>query len=445
MRTIDKLALPIIPIVSALALAMAPSAHAADSGPIQLTWWHSMGGPLGEEVNKLANEFNASQSKYQVKPVYKGQYDQSMTEAIAAFRTHRQPDILQVYEVGTGTMLAAKAAVVPVYKLMEQVGVKFSADQFVPAVSAYYSDSQGRLLSMPFNTSSPVLYYNKDMFAKAGIKEPPKTWQELEADAQKLKDSGAKCGYTTAWQSWINIENYGAWHNIPFASNDNGFGGINTKLLFNTKPFVEHIARLGEMAKKGLFTYGGRADKPMPQFVGGVCAMMTQSSGALVPIVKGAKFKVGVTMMPYNSDLVKHPQNSILGGATLWVLNGNPKNHYEGIAKFLAFLAEPKQQAQWSQATGYIPVTKAAYELNQKEGYYQKYPGATTPIKELSLNPPTKNSKGIRMGNYVQFRDIINQELENVWSGSKTAQQALDDAVKRGDEQLQMFAAAHAK
>lgn len=442
MHTINKLALSLSAL--ALAMTMVSGAQAASSGPIQITWWHSMGGDLGKEVNKLADEFNASQSKYKVDPIYKGQYAQSMTEAIAAFRTHHQPDILQVYEVGTGTMLAAKEAVVPVYKLMKEVGVKFSPSQFVPAISAYYSDSQGRMLSMPFNTSSPVLYYNKDEFKKAGIKAAPKTWQELEADTKKLKDSGAsKCGYTTAWQSWINIENYAAWHNLPFASNNDGFGGMDTKLLFNTKPFVEHIQRLGNMAKKGLFTYGGRADKPMPLFVSGSCAMFTESSGALVPIVNGAKFKVGVAMMPYNADIVKHPQNSILGGATLWVLTGNPKSHYKGTAEFLNFLSQPKQQAQWSQATGYVPVTKAAYELNKKDGYYNKYPGATIPIKELSLNTPTKNSKGIRMGNYVQFRDIINQELENVWSGKKTAQEALDSAVKRGDKQLRMFEAAH--
>lgn len=442
MQTFRKLGLPLSTI--ALAVSMLAGAPAAQAEPIQITWWHSMGGDLGKQVDKLADEFNASQKQYEVKPTYKGQYDQSMTEAIAAFRTHHQPDILQVYEVGTGTMLAAKSAVVPVYKLMEQVGAKFSADQFIPSIRGYYSDSNGNLLSMPFNTSTPVLYYNEDAFAKAGIKEPPKTWQELEADAQKIKDSGAaKCGYTTAWQSWVNIENYAGWNNLPFASNNDGFDGLDTKLLINTKPFVEHIQRLADMAKKGLFTYGGRADSPRPLFLSGDCAMFTQSSGSLVPMVNAAKFKVGVAMMPYNSDIVKEPQNSILGGATLWVLSGNPENHYKGVAEFLAFLAQPQQQAQWSQATGYVPVTQAAYELNEKEGYYKKYPGAAIAIKELTLHEPTKNSKGIRMGSYVQYRDMINQELEDVWAGKKSAQDALNDAVKRGNEQLANFAAAH--
>lgn len=445
MKRINKLLAPVsaLGLGLALSLSVLPNSALAADQPIQLTWWHSMGGDLGKQVNKLADEFNASQDDYSVKPIYKGQYAQSMTEAIAAFRTHRQPDILQVFEVGTGTMLAADKAVVPVYQLMHDAGVKFSSSEFVPAVSAYYSDAKGRLLSMPFNSSTPVLYYNKDAFKKAGIKKAPATWQQLQKDAKKLVDSGSKCGFTTAWQSWINIENYAAWQNVPFATNHNGYAGLDTKLLINTKPFVEHIARLAAMAKAGTFTYGGRADKPRPLFLSGTCAMYMQSSGSLVSTVNSAKFDVGVAMMPYNSDVTDQPQNSIIGGATLWVLQGLPKDHYKGTAEFLAFLAKPAQQAQWSQATGYVPVTTAAYQLNKKQGYYKKYPGAAVALKELSLNTPTPNSKGIRMGNYLQFRDIINQELEQVWSGDKTAQQALDNAVKRGNKQLARFEKTH--
>jgi sn-glycerol 3-phosphate transport system substrate-binding protein len=407
-------------LAAALMVAgMAMGTANADSKPIKITWWHSMGGDLGKEVNKLADAFNDSQDKYKVKPVYKGTYEESMTDAIAAFRAHRQPDILQVYEVGTGQMLAAHDAVVPMYKLMQKHNVKFSTDNFIPAVSSYYSDDQGHLLSMPFNSSSPVLFYNKDEFKKAGIDGPPKTWQQLEKDAKKLVDSGVKCGYSTTWQSWINLENYAAWQNIPFATNHNGYTGLDTKLLFNKKPFVAHIKRLSEMAQNGLFKYGGRESKGTPLFVSGTCGMLTGSSGSLVPFVNQADFDVGVAMMPYNSDIVDHPQNSIIGGATLWVLSGNPDDHYKGIAEFLKFLSQPKQQAEWSQTTGYVPVTKAAYKLNKKQGYYKKYPGAKVALQELSLHKPTKNSKGIRLGSYVQIRDIINEELESVWAGKR--------------------------
>jgi sn-glycerol 3-phosphate transport system substrate-binding protein len=322
-------------LVLLLGTVLVVGTASAESKPIQITWWHSMGGDLGKEVNKLVDEFNASQSKYKVKPIYKGQYAESLTDAIAAYRAGHQPDILQVYEVGTGAMLAAGNAVFPVYKLMQKAGVDFSADEFIPAISAYYSDADGRLLSMPFNTSTPVLYYNKDEFKKAGIKAPPETWQALEADARKLKAAGVKCGYSTGWQSWINLENYAAWHDLPFATKDNGYAGLDVKLLVNKKPFVEHIARLGKMAQEGLFKYGGRQDKANQLFLGGTCAMYTESSGFIVPFNNSAPFDLGVAMMPFNADLEDHPQNSILGGATLWVLSGNPKSHYKGIAEFL--------------------------------------------------------------------------------------------------------------
>lgn len=444
MRVLDRLLRLIFVVLLGITLISGTAAAAPE--PIQISWWHSMGGDLGEVVNKLADQFNQSQPKYEVVPVYKGGYSESMTQAIAAFRVGHQPDILQVYEVGTGAMLAAEGAVAPVYKLMNEAGVEFSADQFVPAISAYYSDARGRMLSMAFNTSTPVLYYNKDEFEKAGIENPPKTWQQLQKVAQKLVDSGAvECGYTTAYQSWVNMENYAAWHNLPFATNNNGYTGLDTKLLVNTEPFVQHIARLGEMAQSGLFMYGGRAGKSKPLFLSGTCAMYTGSSGGLVPIVNDAQFDVGVAMMPYNADIVDHPQNSLLGGGTLWVLSGNPDNHYPGIAQFLAFLAQPEQQALWSKATGYVPVTKEAYELMQEQGYYEKYPAAKVAVKELSLHEPTKYSQGIRLGSYVQYRKIINQELENVWSGEQTAQEALDAAVKRTNRTLRRFAAQHSQ
>ena len=430
--------------VCAAAILSTGSAFAA-AKPIKITWWHAMGGHLGQEVNKLAKAFNESQSAYRVVPVYKGNYTQTMTDAIAAYRAHRQPDILQVFDVGTGTMMAAKGAIVPVYKLMREQGVAFSPDSYIPAVKSYYTDSQGHMLSLPFNSSTPVLYYNRAEFKKAGLDpdNPPKTWQQVEQDARKLKQAGVPCGFTTAWQSWIQLENFSAWHSVAFANKDDGFSGMATKLLINRKPFVTHIARLQHMARKGLFKYGGRRGSSSSLFYAGTCAMFMDSSGGLVSIVNGAKFDVGVGMMPYNPDIDAHPQNSIVGGASLWVMNGEPKDHYKGIAEFLAFLSTPQTQAQWSQATGYVPITQAAYRLNRKQGYYQKYPGAAVALKELSLHQPTPDSKGIRLGNFVQIRDIINEELESVWAGKKSAQQALDTAVQRGDQQLRRFKAAH--
>ncbi|MGN8198694.1 sn-glycerol-3-phosphate ABC transporter substrate-binding protein UgpB [Salinisphaera sp. RV14] len=425
--------------VIALALVAAGAQARAADKPIQITWWHSMAGKNGETLDHLVSEFNHSQSKYHVDAVYKGNYSQSLTSAMAAFRAHKQPDLLQVFEVGTATMMAATNAIVPVYKLMAQHDVGFKPDAFIPSVKGYYTDSNGHMLSMPFNSSTPVLYYNRDEFKQAGLKRPPKTWSELGDDAKKLRDAGVKCGFTTAWQSWIQIENFAAWQNQPLATEDDGFKGMGARLLINKKPFVEHIGRMASWTRNNLFQYGGREDSPMPLFYSGNCAMLFQSSGSFGSIQNNAKFDVGVAPMPYDKRVVDQPQNSIIGGASLWVLQGQPKSHYQGVAEFLNFLAQPKQQAEWSRNTGYVPVTETAYQLLKKQGFYNRKPGAEVAIKELTLHPPTANSKGLRLGNYNQIRNIINAQLEAVWSGQKSARQALDSAVKRGNAELEKF------
>src|SRR5471032_2331637 len=208
----------------------------------EIQWWHSMTGALNDRVVEIATKFNAAQSDYKVVAVYKGTYPEAMTAAIAAFRSGKVPHILQVFEVGTATMMAAKKAIKPVYEVMAQAGEKFDAKSYMPAVTSYYSDTQGRMLSMPFNSSTPVFFYNKDAFKKAGLdpNNPPKTWDEVQAAALKVKDAGIACGFTTGWQSCVQLETMSAWHNQEFSTNQNGFGGLDTKLTFNNQIMVRH-------------------------------------------------------------------------------------------------------------------------------------------------------------------------------------------------------------
>ena len=428
----------------ASALAFACAATSAQA-VVEIHWWHSMTGALSDKVNEIASKFNATQSDYKVIPVYKGQYDESMTAAIAAYRAGDPPQIVQVFEVGTATMMAAKGAVMPVYQLMAEQHQPFDPKAFLGAVSSYYSDTSGHLLSMPFNSSTQVLYVNDDAFKKAGLDpaNPPKTWPELEKDAEKLKASGQPCEFTTGWQSWVQLESFSAWHNVPFASLQNGFGGLGTKLEFNGPVQVRHIQNLADWAKKGLFTYKGRKDEPLAAFTSGECAMITTSSGSYANIKANSKFAWRVATLPYYSDVKGAPQNTIIGGATLWVLKQKNKDVYPGIAKFFTFLSSPEIQADWHESTGYVPITLAAYDLAKKQGFYEKNPGTDIAIKELSNKPPTANSRGLRLGNFVQIRNVIDEELESVWSGQKTAKQALDSAVKRGNEQLRRFQKAN--
>jgi len=422
-----------------MSMSIAGSAFSAT----EVEWWHAMGGANGEKVNEIAKAFNDSQDIYEVKPVYKGNYTETMTSAIAAFRAKQQPAIVQVFEVGTASMMAAKGAIYPVYKLMRESGQPFDESAYLSAVTGYYTNSDGQMLSMPFNSSTPVLYYNKDLFAKAGITNPPKTWQEVETTAKKLQASGVTCGFTTAWQSWVQLENLSARHNVPFASMDNGFGGLKTELKFNGPLQVAHISKMGEWQKNGIFSYSGRTNDGAAKFYSQECAMFTESSAGYAGIKRNAKFDFGVTELPYWEGKVKQPSNTIIGGASLWVLQGHSKEEYKGVASFLSYLSRASVQADWHQFSGYLPITHAAYDLTKGQGFYAANPGTETGVIQMTTGTPTANTKGLRLGNFVQIRGVIDEALESVWSGDVDAQTALDTAVKRGNTLLRKFEKAN--
>ena len=411
----------------------------------EVHFWHAMGGQLGQIVDKFATDFNASQSDYEIKAIYKGNYTETMTSAIAAFRAKEQPHIVQVFEVGTATMMAAedKGAVYPVYKLMEDAGEQFDQSDYLPAVISYYTTTDNKLLSLPFNSSTPVLWYNKTKLEELGLKVPT-TWAELEAAAAKAKDAGVSAPLCFGWQSWTQIENYLAWHNVEMGTKENGFAGLDTTFTFNNDHVVNHIQRIADMGAKGLFEYGGRRGDSRAKFVNGESIFWINSSAYYGGFKKDIKdFEFGQAMLPLDTDVAAAPQNSIIGGATLWVLSGHETEEYKGVAKFFKFLSGPQQQAYWHQKTGYVPITTAAYELSKLQGFYKSNPGTDTAIKQLSLNEPTPASKGLRFGNFVQIRDIINEEMEAVWSGQKSAREAMDKAVKRGNILLRKFESAN--
>ena len=409
-----------------------------------IQWWYSQTGAISDRVLELADQFNKSQSDYKVIATYKGGYDEAMAAAIAAFRAGNAPNILQVFEVGTATMMYAKGAVVPVAELMKKAGESFDPSAYVPAVAGYYTSARGEMQSLPFNASTTVFYYNKDKFAKAGLdpEKPPVTWQDVVSAAAKLKASGERCAYTTGWQSWVHLESFSAWHNVEFASKGNGLGGLDTRLKFNSPLHVKHITNLANWARQGYFTYGGRKSEPDAKFYSGECAMLTSSSATYANIAKNAKFRFAVAALPYYSDVPGAPQNTVLGGASLWAMSGKSADENKGVARFFKFLSQPEVQAKWHQDTNYLPTTKVAYDLTRKSDFYQKNPGTDIAVQQMIVKT-TDKSRGIRLGNFVQIRNIIDEELENVWSGKKTAKESLDAAVKRGDEQLVRFEKAN--
>ncbi len=428
----------ILQAVSAAALIAGATPALAQT---EIQWWHAMGGALGEKVDEIAAGFNATQSDYAVVPVFKGNYTETMTAAIAGFRTGQQPHLVQVFEVGTATMMAAEGAIYPVHELMADTGEPFDPDAFLPSVTGYYTTTDGDMLSMPFNSSTPVMYYNKEAFAAAGLDpdSPPQTWPEFAEALKATQAAGYPCGFTTAWQSWVQIENYSAWHNLPLGTQSNGFGGLDTEFTFNSPGHVAHINALVDWSKDDLFRYGGRRGDSQALFTSGECAAYFNSSAGYAGIKRTAEFDFGIGMLPYWPEVSDQPQNSIIGGATLWVLQGHDGGDYEGVAKFFSYLSSAEVQADWHQFTGYLPITMDAYELTKSQGFYDENPGTETAILQMTLNDPTANSKGLRFGSFVQIRDIINEELEAIWAGDKTAEEGLNTAVERGNSLLRQF------
>jgi sn-glycerol 3-phosphate transport system substrate-binding protein len=405
----------------------------------EISWWHAMTGANNEVVETLSKEFNESQSEYKVTPVFKGTYPETLNAGIAAFRAGQAPHIIQVFDVGTGVMMAAEGAVKPVADVISMGGSQFDKSQYLPGIVAYYSKPDGTMLSFPYNSSSPILYYNKDIFQKAGLdaENPPKTWPEVFEAAKKIKSSGAaQCGLTSTWLTWIGLENFAAWNNLQYATHENGLGATDVELTVNTEPFVRHFQNIADLAKDDTFRYGGRTSEAKQLFLSGECAIMTESSGGLGDVIKSG-MNYGLGQLPYYPDLEGAPQNTIPGGASLWVFGNKSDEEYKAVAAFFNFLSQTEIQQRLHEVSGYLPVTLAAYEATKASGFYDKNPGREIPIKQMMGKEPTPNSKGVRLVNLPQVRDIQNEEFEKMLAGEQTAQQALDKAVERGNAAIQ--------
>ena len=363
-------------IAAALAITATPARAATE-----IQWWHAFTGRLGELVAEQIETFNASQDTYKVVGSHKGNYSETLNAGIAAFRAGEQPDILMVFEVGTATMMAAKGAIKPVYQLMAETGKPFDPDAYMAAVKGYYTTTDGEMLSLPYNSSTPVLYVNEDALKAAGVDGSDlSTWQSVDAALTTLKEAGHECPLTTAWQSWVHLENFGAWHNTPFATKDNGFGGTDTELAFNGPLHVQHIGAMGEWAKDGKFIYAGRRNEGGARFRAGECAFFTESSAGYAGVKKEAQFEFSIRSLPYWEGAEGAPQNTIIGGASLWVMEGHEADEYAGVAEFLNFLSSAEIQAKWHQDTGYLPITNAAADLTRsKWASMRRTPAPTSP------------------------------------------------------------------
>ncbi len=431
-------------LAGSAALALTRPVFAAAAAPTRVLFWHSMNGQLGVELNTLIARFNASQSSAEVVGVFKGGYADALTAAIAAWRAGQAPHIVQVFDVGTGSMVAAGPAVKPLWQLIQETGAPIKPENYIASVRGYYSLPDGRMASMPFNSSTAVMWYNKDAFEKAGLdpEKPPATWPDLVQAADVLKaKNAAEYAVTTSWPTWIHFEQFAAIHNVPYATEADGFQGLGAKLLVDSSPFVSNLQRLLDMAKAGTFKYAGRDNLPDPIFYAGQAAIAFNSSGNRGAMVKSAKFRFGEAYLPYDPAIIAKPINSIIGGASLWTMTAPHRTpeEYKAVAAFFAFLGQPAQDAEWASSTGYVPVTFGGSDLLKTQGFFARNPGTEVPVLQLERLPVTENSRGIRLGNMPEIRVIIEEEWEKQLGGGYDAKTALANAVSRGNVVLRNF------
>ena len=412
----------------------------AATAETQITWWHGMGGHLGDVVNQIAAGFNESQDDYEITPVFKGSYEETLTAAIAAFRAGEQPNIVQVFDAGAATVIGARGATVPVQDLLEANGVGFDIEDYIAGVRYFYADSDGKMIGMPFNSSSPVLYYNADALAKAGV-EPPATYEDFEAIAPALKEAG----YVPLVQThlpWEFVENFHARHNLPFATNNNGYDGAEgTRILINSPEMAMHFTKVKEWLDAGLFGfYGTSWDDNKAHFLDQSAAMYIGSSGDFGGLTAmDLPFEWASTYLPYWSSITEEGYQSFIGGASLFAMSGKPDEENAATAAFFEYLTSPEVQYMWHRETGYVPITEAAYEMAKADGHYDRFPAAETGIKQLMLQAG-ENTRGYRMGFYVQIRDVQNRELARFLNGETSIQDALATIEKEGNALLARFA-----
>ncbi|MDR6816370.1 sn-glycerol 3-phosphate transport system substrate-binding protein [Neorhizobium sp. 2083] len=418
----------------------ATGADAADR--VKIEWWYAISGKLGDTVQQLISDFNKSQDKYEVVGTFKGNYEETMAAMVAAYRVNQQPAILQSAERGFMTMLNS-GAVIPVDQLMAKQGYKTDWNDFIKPVAGFYIVN-GKPAALPFNSSTPILWYNADAFKAAGFDAPSDTWQGLEKQLYALKEKKiTDCSMALPGDfQWSLIENYSAINNYPFATKANGYAGLDTEFVYNKTGVVGQVARLKKWVDDGVLKIAGQGVAPISLFTSGTCATIINSTASHSGVEADAKFKWSAAVMPHEEGA--DVRNGTIGGASLWAVKGKSEEVQAGVAAFFNFVAQPDTQEWWSKATGYVPVTNTAYRKMKAEGYFKDHPTREIAIEQLSRGEPTDNSRGFRFGNHNQSTAILIEEIQAVWTGKKTPQEALDNSVKRGNEILRQYEKLHA-
>lgn len=406
------------------------TAVVAQAKPVELVLWHGMAGHLGDEVRLLAEAFNNSQKEYSIKPVYKGDYIETLTSFAAAFRARQAPSIVQIFEVGTAIMLSPKGVIKPVEAMMQEQGMSLPEEDFIQSVREFYS-RDGQLMAMPFNLSAPVLYYNQDVLVNVGYTKDnfPRTWDEMEVLAEKIKKAGYHCTYTTAYPGWILFESYLAIHGLPITASN------PVRAVFETPQLARHFERLKRWHNLRYFRYGGRVDDATILFTSNVCPLFSQSSGAYNSLSALVPFQLGVAAMPLDTQASKVRHANVAGGAALWAVAGQNEVNYKGIALFFQFIAKPEIQKRWHEHTGYLPIGLKGRYSDIVES--SRHPALLIARSDLEDNLQAGALK--HTGPQNQIRGINDEVLEAMFAGLISSTDALHEAVERSNHILSRF------
>ena len=419
-----------------LALAASP-AHAVT----EIQWWHAMTGGNNDVVNKLAEEFNASQSDYKVVPTFKGSYPDTMNAGIAAFRAGNAPHIIQVFEVGTATMMSATGAIKPVYQLMKDAGEPFDPKAYLPTITGYYSTSKGDMLSFPFNSSSMVMWINKDELKKAGVAEIPKTWPEVFEAAKKLKAAGhddlrllQRLGILGAYRAVFRLAQRADRHQ-----------GQRPR-RFRHRAEVQLAAACQASAEPDRPAEGQdlRLFRPRQQERGPLLIRRMRDLPDLVGLLRHRQGHRQVRLHLGADALLSRRRRrtaELDHRRRLAVGDGRQEaGRIQGRRKVLHLPVGHQPPGQAAPGVRLSADHQGGLREDRcKDGFYEKNPILQTPLKELTNKEPTENSRGLRFGNMVQMRDVWAEEIEAALAGKKTAKEALDAAVARGNAMLRTF------
>jgi len=419
-------------IILTLVTLFAFSAAMVSAKTIELEFWHAMSGGRTAAVEKIVDGFNAEHDDIHVTAQFTGSYAETLTQGISAVRSGNPPHIIQVYEVGTQTMLDSEA-IVPVYEIAKG---KIDFGSVIQPILNYYS-VDGKLYSMPFNSSTAMLYYNKDAFEAAGIKDIPETWADIEdMGLQIIESNAANHGLSFGWPAWI-LEQMHAYHNKPYANNENGRSGRSSEVYLD-RDFAKMVLKTWtDLVKKDVIAYGGREYSANQDFLAGEVAMLIQSTSSLSSIIESADFEVGTTFLPRFEG--QGIGNSVIGGASLWVMKGHSDEEYAAVVEFFKYLSSTDVTIQWHKDTGYFPATNAAVKTLMDNRWFSENPNYLTAFLQVLSGVQSPAANGVLLGNFVQIRDIVDTAVEEAFTGVSSAEEALNKADKQADKVLQDY------